>query len=103
AFSYNLGLSVLTGGSVRYRVYTAAGVPRGDVARIIALASLTYWLGVTLLAGLALLFDPGALRLRHWQAPGWAHVGLGAAILAVAAAYLLLTLVRRRPLRLFGW
>lgn len=103
ALSYNLGLSFITGGTARYRVYTAAGVSRGDVARIITLASLTYWLGVTLLSGVALVFDPGALRLRNWQAPEAAQLALGLAILAATAAYLLLTLVRRTPLRIFGW
>ena len=43
ALSHNLGLSLITGGSARLRVYGAAGVPPADVARIIALASLSFW------------------------------------------------------------
>ena len=39
AISNSLGLSLLTGGSARYRVYAAAGLEAGDVARVMLLAS----------------------------------------------------------------
>ncbi|MEO7786199.1 MAG: bifunctional lysylphosphatidylglycerol flippase/synthetase MprF [Sphingomicrobium sp.] len=52
--SHNLGLSFLTGGSVRYRVYSSAGLELGDVARISLLASAAFWGGVLVIAAVAL-------------------------------------------------
>ena len=45
--SHNLGLSLLTGGSARMRIYGAAGLGPGDVARVIASASLSFWGGAS--------------------------------------------------------
>src|SRR5690606_7859993 len=38
--SHNFGLALLTGGSARYRLYSAAGLDAGDVVRIIAAAGI---------------------------------------------------------------
>jgi phosphatidylglycerol lysyltransferase len=61
--SHNLGLSLLTGGSARYRVYSAAGLSAADTARVVAIASITFWTGVFFLAGLMLTVHPAALSL----------------------------------------
>ncbi|MGN5375643.1 lysylphosphatidylglycerol synthase transmembrane domain-containing protein [Sphingomonas hankookensis] len=61
--SHNLGLALLTGGSARYRIYTAAGLDGPDVARIVTIASGTFWAGVISVTGVALLLHPGALDL----------------------------------------
>ncbi len=53
--SHNLGLSLLTGGSARYRVYASAGLELGDVARVTLLASATFWGGVAVVGAAALL------------------------------------------------
>ena len=42
SFGENLGLALLTGGSARYRIYTAAGLDGPDVARVVAIASGTF-------------------------------------------------------------
>lgn len=66
--SHNLGLSLLTGGSARYRVYSSAGLNLADVARISLIASATFWAGIFAVAGLALAtgiqpFDVGSTML----------------------------------------
>lgn len=53
--SHNLGLALLTGGSARYRIYRPAGLSAGEIGSVIALASLSFWNGVVLLAGIAAL------------------------------------------------
>lgn len=68
--SHNLGLAVLTGGSVRLRVYTGAGLEPADVARVIASAGIAFWAGVAAVAGIALLVDPQPLPLPgHMLSP----------------------------------
>ncbi|MDX3911401.1 MAG: bifunctional lysylphosphatidylglycerol flippase/synthetase MprF [Sphingobium sp.] len=61
--SHNLGLSLLTGGSARYRVYSAAGLGVGDVARVVTIASGTYWGGVLTLAALMLAIAPKSISV----------------------------------------
>jgi phosphatidylglycerol lysyltransferase len=67
--SHNLGLALLTGGSARYRIYSLNGLETPDIARVIATASLTFWSGVTVMAGAALLAHPESLVLGAVMVP----------------------------------
>ena len=81
--SHNLGLALLTGGSARYRVYHAAGLTSGEIGSVIALASLSFWNGVILLAGLAALISTQALPFFGWALSlHWLHLaGLATVVL----------------------
>src|ERR671934_2689166 len=57
---HNVGASVLTGGAVRYRVYSAWGLTAIDVAKICFVAGLTFWLGNATVLGLGIAYDPSA-------------------------------------------
>lgn len=90
--SHNLGLSLLTGSSARYRVYSSAGLDLADVARISLLASATFWVGILIVAGLALASGTQPFAIGPTMlAPPVQHA-LGTAILALIAA---LFVVRR--------
>lgn len=94
--SHNLGLALLTGGSARYRVYRAAGLSGGEVGSVIALASLSFWNGVILLAGLAAATSSHMLPVFDWSPPlQWLHL----AGLVVLALCLIPLLLRRLGLR----
>lgn len=89
-FSNTLGFALLTGSSVRYRLYSALGLGTGEVARVILFCSITFFLGLLGWGGTALLLGQAATLLPDW--PAWA-TGLlqlmgGLALLAVLA-YLL--------------
>ncbi|MFD2501907.1 hypothetical protein ACFSTI_27815 [Rhizorhabdus histidinilytica] len=101
--SHNLGLALITGGSARYRVYTAAGLSGGDVARIVAIASATFWMGVLAITGLALAFHRGGLSLAGLVLGGTAVQVAGGAILAATAGFVLACAFGPRELRLSGW
>jgi phosphatidylglycerol lysyltransferase len=60
-FSHNLGLGLITGGSARLRIYGAAGLGPGDVARVIASASLAFWGGVFSMGALVMALHPVTL------------------------------------------
>lgn len=99
--SHNLGLSLVTGGSARYRVYTAAGLDGPDIARVIGVASATFWSGIITVAGAALVARSGAITLgRLTLSPASAHV-TGGAILAAATMLVLLCARARGPLRIW--
>lgn len=89
-----VGLSALSGGSVRYRLYTRNGLGAGDVARMSLFASLSLGISLPILAALAALFDladaSAALRL---PAP---LLALLAVAVLLAALALGLLLARRR-------
>jgi len=57
-FSHNIGLFLFGSGAVRYRMLTTFGVSSGDIARTIALNTLTFWLGFLALGGISLTLDP---------------------------------------------
>lgn len=101
--SHNLGLSLLTGGSARFRVYTAAGLDGPDVARVIGLASATFWAGVIAFAGAALLVQPDTLLLTGHPLTAGVARGIGGVVAVTLAGLLLLCARGPRRVRLFGW
>ena len=56
--SHNLGLALLTGGSARFRIYNAAGLSAGEIARVVMVASATFWGGILVLASAMLAVRP---------------------------------------------
>lgn len=99
--SHTLGMTALTGGSVRYRIYTRAGVRPLDIVLIVALCGWTFWLGLVLAAGIGLTIDPGiaaSIDVLPKAINRWA----GILLLAGAGAYTLLATFYRRELKLFG-
>ena len=104
-FSNTLGFALLTGTSVRYRFYTALGLSTGQVTRVVFFCSVTFFLGLFLVGGIALgplLKDlPVTLALPFWLRPLLHSVGYLATGLALS--YLLLPLLRQSPLHFRGY
>lgn len=101
ALSNSIGFAVLSGTAVRHRFYSRWGVPAADLARIVVFNSVTYWLGLLALAGWSLAFQPHAYLGGGLVQTGVR--GLGGICLALAGAYLLLSVVRRAPFRVRGF
>jgi len=99
--SHNLGLALLTGGSARYRVYAAAGLDGPDIARVIAIASATFWFGVFTVTGLGLLFHDGPITVEQLVLGQTPVRWLGGAVVAGAVA--LIGLCALRPGQRIGW
>lgn len=62
AIGNTVGLSAISGGAVRYRVYSALGLRMSDIARISVFVSVASGVGATLIGLAALIFYPDALR-----------------------------------------
>ena len=101
--SHNLGAALLTGGTARYRVYNAAGLSPGDTARIIATASLTFWSGVVVMAGLALAMHPGAVTVASYAVPHDLQRLAGIAVLCAVMIGLMRAGSVAKSLTLWGW
>ena len=61
AFSNNIGMAALSGGSIRLRLYSAQGLSSLDIARIIGFGIGTFWLGILALGGSVFLLHPPVL------------------------------------------
>lgn len=101
-FAHNIGVSMLTGGTVRYRIYSAEGLSALDIAVVTLLCTINFALGSTLLVGLALLIEPSPI-LSGLGMPIALLRGAGAACVLAVVGYLIWTSTRRRPVRLREW
>ncbi|MBC7519690.1 MAG: UPF0104 family protein [Sandarakinorhabdus sp.] len=100
--SHTLGVTVLTGGTVRYRIYTRVGVKPGDIAMIILLCGWTFWLGIVAVAGLGLVISPDLATPFKELAPS-AERWAGAILLAGTLSYLALATLWRREFRVWNY
>ena len=91
---HNVGASVLTGGAVRYRVYSAWGLSAIEVAKICFVAGLTFWLGNATVLGLGIAYAPLAASAID-QLPAWLN-RLGALLILLVLA-LYVSWVWRKP------
>jgi uncharacterized membrane protein YbhN (UPF0104 family) len=83
---HNVGVTALSGGAVRYRIYSLWGLTIIDVAKICFVAGLTFWLGNATVLGLGLLYQPSAAAALD-QLPAWLNRLFALVILAVLAGY----------------
>lgn len=102
AVSHNAGFAVLTGGSVRLRMYSTFGLGVAEVGGIVAFAGLSFGLGVVALSSAAFVIE-GARIAPLLHLPPAMVAGLGWAGLVLLVAYFLWTALARRPLAFAGW
>ena len=95
ALSNSVGFSVLSGGAVRFRMYSQWGVSASGVVKVITLSTVTAWLGISTIAGFACLLEPHALSAL-WGTHHVPIVVLGLLFLAFPIAYLLWATTSRR-------
>jgi phosphatidylglycerol lysyltransferase len=101
AVSNMLGLSLLTGGTVRMAIYARAGIEKRDVIRVIALASLNFWFGIFVLFALSLLLLPRGIGLAGVTIPEGLRLGLPFGV-AAGLVCLLIWLSRKHRQLVFG-
>jgi uncharacterized membrane protein YbhN (UPF0104 family) len=84
AFSANIGGSVFSSGTIRWRFYAPHGLGLGDLARLVAFNAATFWIGLLAVAGVTLVLvrDSPLLPL------GRSGPAVGVALLAGVALYI---------------
>ena len=98
AFSNNIGMSMIAGASVRYRLYSAWGLSAFEITQVVAFCTLTLWLGFLLLGGITFIAEPLSLPAALHIPFGSLHL-LGFFMLAVVAAYMLLSFFSDKTFR----
>lgn len=101
AISHSAGFATLTGGAIRLRMYTAAGLSAAEVAAVVAFCGLTFGLGASGVAAVALLTEPELLAMVL-HLPAVLLRGLGAGLALVIVAYVCWGASGKRAFHLFG-
>src|SRR5512137_198982 len=97
-----VGQAMLSGGALRYRMYTPAGFSATEVGATVLLANLPYALAFGLLLDLSLVLAAERLEPMFRISSQWLFA-LGVLGLCKDAGYILLILLRKKPVRLGGW
>jgi glycosyltransferase 2 family protein len=87
AISFTLGFPLITAGTVRYWIYSRAGLSAGKVASLTLIAGLTFWLGMALVIGSAMVIQPDDITDVN-RLTGWINLIIGLAILGGMMFYL---------------
>ena len=97
-----VGQAMLSGGALRYRMYTPAGFTATEVGATVLLANLPYGLAFGLLLDLSLVLAADTLAPMFRISSTWLFA-LGCVGLVKDAGYALVIALRRKPVRLGGW
>ena len=93
-----IGLGAFSGGAVRYRLYTAAGLSPGQIARAILFISIAFGVGLGAIAALGLILH--ASEVSGLLGASLAPLRAGAAtVLALAIGFMVFCALRRTPWR----
>lgn len=102
AFSNTIGLSLLTSGTIRYRLYSAWGLSTEEVAKLVTFTVLTFWLGIITVGGVIFIAEPLTMpAFGHLAIDSARPVGMLFAVLVVV--YLTVVLLRKTSLRFRNW
>ena len=93
-----VGLGALSGGAVRYRLYTAAGLSPGQIARAILFISIAFGVGLGVIAALGLILHAREVSELLGASPAPLRAG-AATVLALAIGFIVLCTLRRTPWR----
>lgn len=102
AIGHNVGVAALSGGSIRYRAYSLRDFSATEIATIIGFCTLTFFLGASLLLGVALIFEPVSV-FERLKLPATLMRSAGALLCLVPVVYLVWAAVSRPMLNIRGW
>ena len=97
-----VGQAMLSGGALRYRMYTPAGFSATEVGATVLLANMPYALAFGLLLDISLVFAADMLAPMFRVGSQWLFL-LGCIGLCKDAGYVLMILLRKKPIKLGGW
>jgi phosphatidylglycerol lysyltransferase len=100
--SHAVGQAMLSGGAIRYRMYTPAGFKPTEVGAAVLMANLPYALAFGLFLDLSLVFGAERLEPFFRVSSQWLFA-LGCLGLVKDVGYLVLVVTRRKPIKLGGW
>ena len=102
ALSNNVGFQILSGGSVRYRIYSRLGLQAAAIGEVVAFCSFAYALGVITIGGVLALYNVGEFAgVLHLPRPLVVVAGMG--LLALSFGYVAIAALWRQPIAIRGY
>jgi uncharacterized membrane protein YbhN (UPF0104 family) len=99
---HNLGMTVLTAGVIRLRIYSAWRLTVIDVAKIAFITGVTFWLGNAFVLGAAMVCEPAAATAANTLPPS-INRAIGICALLIILGYLFWLLPRPRVVGRAAW
>src|SRR5918999_1824958 len=103
AFGNNLGFAVVTGGALRYRMYSQAGLSPLEIAGVSVLCLLTAALGTGFFLTLSLLFGTGEAAESAFHLPPALRRVIGGLMFAVVGGFITVAALRTMTIRTRNW
>jgi uncharacterized membrane protein YbhN (UPF0104 family) len=100
--SFTLGFPIVTGGTVRYWIYSPKGVRASEVASLTVIAGLTFWLGLGAILCASLFYATPSVAALARTSPLVVQA-VGAAVAVATAGYLVWIASGERTIRVRGW
>ncbi|MCA9152742.1 MAG: lysylphosphatidylglycerol synthetase family protein, partial [Planctomycetales bacterium] len=94
--------TLLSGSTVRYRLYSAAGISLNSIVRLVVFINVSFWIGVAALAGLTFLTSPIDVP-RSLHLPLHSTRPLGLIFAGIAISYLAICARKRRVISVRSW
>jgi glycosyltransferase 2 family protein len=102
AISFTLGFPLITAGTVRYWIYSQAGLTASKVASLTVIAGVTFWFGMVFVLGAGLAFHASAIsKINHFYP--FINMLIGLVVLGAILAYLVWVTIRRRDVCIKGF
>jgi glycosyltransferase 2 family protein len=102
SIGHNLGAPAITGGAVRYRIYSPWGLRVIHIAKLCFITGLTFWLGNTTVLGLGMIIEPQAVTAVD-HLPAEANRIVGVVGLVVLITYVVWAWRRQRTIGRNSW
>jgi uncharacterized membrane protein YbhN (UPF0104 family) len=102
ALSNTVGFTLISGVPVRYYFYASWGLPTSQISKLVAFCVMTGWIGLLTLCGLVLTVGNDSISEVLTLQPSAAHL-IGALLLVLVAAYLILSFAWSKPVRVFNF
>lgn len=101
AFSNRIGYSFLSGGFVRYRLYSAWGLSAAEIAKVVAFCIFSSFLGFFTLAGISFLVKPETIP-SYLRLPVYSVRPVGVFFIVLVAIYFIMIFFFKKPLSIRG-
>jgi uncharacterized membrane protein YbhN (UPF0104 family) len=102
AISFTLGFPLITAGTIRYWIYSQAGLTASKVASLTVIAGVTFWFGNVFVLGTGLAFHASAISAINHFYP-LINTLIGLAILGATLTFLVWVTIRRRHISIKGF
>ena len=102
SLSHNIGMAPVTGGGIRYRLYSAWGLTAGETASVLVICGMTYWVGFLTMGAIFFFLQPPVL-------PPSLHIPFNSIFFPgffctlVVSAYLLSSVLIKKSIQIAKW